>query len=101
MNSSEEKKLKDDLTLLISYIVSSARGCVEEPKSYGPFRLIDSVSRLVALMHKYGLSDKALDEMAEHIDRDKFSTMTDSKRFLAMLDEIVMKSLETVDSIIS
>lgn len=100
MNSMEEKKFKNDLILLISYLATSARGCVDEPKSYGPFRLIDAASRLISLMNKYGISDEGLDQMAKLIDQDKFSTMTDMARFLKMLDIVVLKSLENVDSVI-
>ncbi len=96
----DERKLKDDLVLLISYIVTSARGCIDEPKSYGPFRLVDSASRLIGIMNKYGISDDVLNVIAKTIDSDKFSTMTDSSRFIEMLDKVVLKSLETVNSII-
>jgi hypothetical protein len=97
----DEKKFKDELVLLLSYLITSARGCMDEPKSYGPFRLIDSASRLIALMRKYGISDEALDSIAKEIDQDKFSTMTDSKRFLRMLDDVVLKSLDVVNTVIS
>ncbi len=100
MNSSEEKKFKDDLTLLISYLITSARGCIDEPKSYGPFRLIDSASRLIAIMQKYGFSNEVLDAIAKDIDQEKFSTMTDTKRFIDMLDAVVMKSLDAVTAIL-
>ncbi|MEM3907673.1 MAG: DUF6092 family protein [Candidatus Micrarchaeaceae archaeon] len=96
----DEKKLKDDLVLLISYLVTSARGCVDEPKSYGPFRLVDAASRLIGIMNKYGLSDDVLNAIAQTIDKYKFSTMTDFNKFLSMLDEAVLKSLEAVNAII-
>ncbi|MEM3489957.1 MAG: DUF6092 family protein [Nitrososphaerota archaeon] len=96
----DEKKLKDDLVLLISYLVTSARGCVDEPKSYGPFRLVDAASRLIEIMNKYGISDDTLIAIARTIDKDKFSTMTDPNKFLSMLDEAVLKSLEAVNTII-
>ena len=32
-----------DVLKLFSYMITSARGCVDEPKLYGPFRLVDSI----------------------------------------------------------
>ena len=34
------------------------------------------------------------------MDKDKFSTMTDSSRFVNMLDSAVLKSLDKISSII-
>lgn len=65
MNSTEEKKFRGDLSFLLSYIISGARGCVDEPKSYGPVRLVDSASRLIALMNRYRLSGEYLEEIAK------------------------------------
>ncbi len=95
-----EKKLKEDLTLFISYLITSARGCVDEPQSYGPFRLVDAATRLVMIMKEHGISDELLDTIAHDIDQDKFSTMTDSNRFLKMLDSAVLKILDAVNSVI-
>lgn len=37
---------------LISHMTSSARGLIYEPKSYGPFRLIDSIIKLYQTLKK-------------------------------------------------
>ncbi|MGC8699308.1 MAG: DUF6092 family protein [Candidatus Acidifodinimicrobium sp.] len=95
----DEQKLRNDLIFLISFLVTSARGCVDEPKSYGPFRLVDAASRLIEIMDKYGISDDSLNEIAGIINKGKFSTMTDDSRFLKMLDEVVVKILNRVDLI--
>jgi len=39
-----------EIIKLFTYMVTSARGCIDEPKIYGPFRLIDSISKLYSIL---------------------------------------------------
>lgn len=38
---------EDDVFELVAFLVTSARLCVDEPKLYGPLRLVDAASRLL------------------------------------------------------
>ncbi|WP_272914414.1 DUF6092 family protein [Candidatus Methanodesulfokora washburnensis] len=40
---------------MLSFLVSSARGCVDEPALYGSLRLIDAAARLINIMQEEGL----------------------------------------------
>ncbi|KXA99376.1 hypothetical protein AKJ40_03315 [candidate division MSBL1 archaeon SCGC-AAA259M10] len=42
---------------LICYIATSARGCVEEPKIYGSFRLIETMERVINILEEEGYAD--------------------------------------------
>lgn len=71
-------------------MVTSARGCVDEPKIYGPFRLIDSMSRLYSILKENNLTgNEEVSKIIEKIDEKKYSCMTDEKEFVTMLDDVI------------
>lgn len=81
---------RDDVLRLFSYMITSARGCVDEPKLYGPFRLVDSMSRWFHLLQENGLiDDKGLAEVINLVDQGKYACMTDEAQFVSMLDHAV------------
>jgi hypothetical protein len=85
---------------LVGYMVTSARNLLEETPLYGPFRLVDATSRLIAILEAEGLADRGLLSVREQIDASKYSVMDDPAKFRAFLDDLVdtvvnhMKPLE-------
>jgi len=76
---------------LIAYMLTSARNLMDEPALYGPFRLLDGVSRLCELVTESGHADKEfLVKLKEKIDNGKYSVMTDVDSFTALMDEAVL-----------
>ncbi len=76
---------------LMAYMLTSARGLVDEPATYGPFRLVDGASRLCELLIAKGHPDKAfLEGLKAKIDERKFVLMTDADAFVALVDETVI-----------
>jgi len=78
----------DDRFRMALYLVASARDCLDEPLVYGPFRMIEGVSRL--------LSDRApadgfLAEMKAQIDQQKYNVMADREAFARWLDELLAR----------
>ena len=45
----EEPSLSDFIFGLSVSLLTSARGCIDEPKVYGPLRLIEALSALTAI----------------------------------------------------
>ena len=91
----EEKGITGDdyLLELVAFLATSARGCIDEPPLYGPFRLIDALSRLVDLP-KYATSlkdDGFLRKIKAEIEEKKYSVMFDTVEFQNMLDNIVLQ----------
>ena len=86
----EEEKFKYDLLKLFCYMITSARGCIEEPKLYGPFRLIDSVARIIALLDNEGLADDLLKKEMAKIEENKYLLMEERGKFIEFLDELVI-----------
>jgi hypothetical protein len=69
------------------YLVASARDCLDEPLIYGPFRMIEGVSRLIEAFP----DDEFLRSQKETIDREKYEVMADRDRFAVWLDEILRR----------
>ena len=76
---------------LIAFMLTSARNLMDEPALYGPFRLLDGVSRLCDLLTESGHTDaEFLSKLKEKIDEGKYSVMTDVDSFTALMDEVVL-----------
>jgi len=91
----EGKRITGDdyLLELVAFLATSARGCIDEPPLYGPFRLIDALSRLIDLP-KYVTclkDDDFLHKIKAEIEEKKYSVMFDTEEFQGMLDSIVLQ----------
>jgi len=86
----EEKKLSYELLKQFCYVITSARGCIDEPKSYGVSRLLGSVERLVALLDNQGLADNFLKEKGAEIATNKYLARQDKEKFIEFLDKLVI-----------
>jgi len=75
---------------LLCYMASSARGLLDEPAQYGPFRLIDAVSRLIEIMEAEGPEDEVLTNVRKSIENGKYLVMVDEDAFKKMLDDTVI-----------
>jgi len=87
--------LTNDLLLLVGFLLTSAHGLVDEPKSYGPTRLLDAAGRVLAMMDKYALLEGSLREIRAEIDRELSASM-DQERLLAKLDELALRWTESI-----
>jgi hypothetical protein len=87
-NTSDGNEYLFELAL---FLATSARNCIEEPPLYGPFRLLDALSRLADLpKHTTGLSeDIFLKEVKAFVDEKKFLVTSDVEGFKKAADELV------------
>jgi hypothetical protein len=78
-----------DLYGLLAFLVSSAYLCINEPKLYGTFRLIDGASRMIGLSLEGGQleQDRFLRGFKENLDERKLLLMTDEKAYLEFLED--------------
>jgi hypothetical protein len=84
--------LDDGLFDLIGYLLTSARGLLDEPVEYGPFRLVEGVSRLCGLMSDSSSRHRELlGRLKLAIDTGKFAMMTDAEIFKRLLDNAVLE----------
>lgn len=81
---------------LALFLLTAARGCVDEPHMYGPLRLVDGVTRLVGLI-KVDPSlrpDPFLQEAKREIDAHKFLVMQSEEKFIAFLDDLTRRFVQ-------
>ena len=82
-----EQVLRRDLFLLLGYMLTSARGLYDEPKGYGPFRLVDTAGRILEIMEAHELDDAFLRELQEAVARERFGN-SDDDELLEALDDL-------------
>jgi hypothetical protein len=82
-----EETLRQDLFLLVGYLLTSAHGLHGEPKGYGPFRLVDAAGRLLAAMDAQGLADPFLTQLAERVEAERVGH-SDDEQLHAALDTL-------------
>lgn len=80
------ERLREDLTLLVGYLLTSACGLYDEPAGYGPFRLLDAAGRLLEIMEAADLGDPFLSELRQVIEEHRFG-QTDDRALRAFLDQ--------------
>ena len=89
---SENKPTGNDYLFEIAvFLATSAQGCLNEPPLYGPFRLLDALSKLADLPdYAPGLDrDPFLKEIKAIVDEKKFLVMYDVEGFKRAIDEVV------------
>jgi hypothetical protein len=87
--------LTGELLLLIGFMLTSAHGLVDEPKSYGPARLVEAAGRLLDMMEERGMLDDSLKEIKGIIDHERFGPM-DEEGFPARLDQLALTWTESI-----
>ncbi|HUT65841.1 MAG TPA: DUF6092 family protein [Spirochaetota bacterium] len=76
---------------LFCFMTTSARGLIGEPELYGPFRIIDSIEKIIELLENQKLLDDAfLKAEKEKIKEKKLTLVADGDAFITFLDELVM-----------
>lgn len=83
-----EDILKDDHFKLLAFLITSARGCVDEPPLYGPLRLVDAASRLIEIMRKEGKVNEQIIKLQKMIKEKMDLVMYDEEMFIEFLDEL-------------
>jgi len=81
---------KNQIFGLDCYMVTSACNLVNETKNYGPFRLIDTASRLIDILSENQISSSELGKIQAKIERGKYKVMEDGSQFSSFLNELVL-----------
>jgi uncharacterized protein DUF6092 len=87
VSESGESPLFDPLV----YLVASARDCLDGPILYAALRMIEAVSRSVAVLEETPElgPDAFLRGAKQRIDDEKDSVMADREHFVAWLDQLL------------
>ena len=91
--SMKEKSGEEYLFEIEAFLISSAKGCLWEPKLYGSLRLLTAFSK-IALLPDYvpGLKrDEFLLNLRKEIDEKNILVMTDPEKFKEAIMDISIK----------
>jgi len=83
-----EDLLKSDEFKLLSFLIASARGCVDEHALYGPLRLVDAAARLIKIWEKEGKAPREIVKLRELIEEKEYTVMYDEDEFIEFLDDL-------------
>lgn len=81
---------KDEVFDLCAYIAASAEGLKDEPKDYGPLRLLEVLARLASCAAA-AYEDPFLKEVAAEVDAKQNLVMSDRHAFYHYLGQLVVK----------
>lgn len=95
-SSVDKRSIEAQVFELISYMTVSARNLIEEPARYGPFRLVDSASRLIDILKSQGLASERLDGLQAKIEGGKYSAMGPEEEYKAFLEGLVSYLVEEI-----
>lgn len=80
---------------LATYLVASARDCVDEPLIYGPLRLLEGVNRLIQMGEEDSrFHDDFLSRMGGGVSKDILKVMSDRDEFRKALDGLLLEFAE-------
>jgi hypothetical protein len=85
----QRAELEQRLYELVGYMVTSGRNLLDETPLYGPFRLVDAASRLIAILEDEGLASPRLSLLRERIEAGKYSVVREAGEFRDFLDSLV------------
>jgi hypothetical protein len=83
-----EDLLKSDQFKLLSFLITSARGCVDEPALYGPLRLVDAAARLIRIWEKEDEVPAEIVRLRVLIEEKEYSVMYNEEEFISFLNEL-------------
>jgi hypothetical protein len=93
--SNPEKAVREALFSLATYLIGSARDCLEEPLIYGPLRMIVGVERLIEIGNlSPTLRDPFLASKKDSIGKETLSVMSDRDAFAKTLDGLLLEFME-------
>lgn len=88
--------IREGIFQLSLYLVTAARGCVDEPHMYGPLRLMNAITRLSNLYSKSNAlkPDQFLTSASKEIDENLDKVMSSEDEFIAFMDKMVIEFTE-------
>jgi hypothetical protein len=84
-------KLESEVISLSCFLVVSARELMNEPKIYGPMRLIEATKHLTGLAADLGVHNELLLDVSQRIDAFSLEALPEGEEeFVEFMDELIM-----------
>lgn len=92
-----EDILNDEHFQLLAFLITSARGCVDEPPIYGPLRLIDAAEKTINIIErKQKEMINELEEIRRLIHEARRLVTVNGEEFTKVLDKLILKITEII-----
>jgi hypothetical protein len=78
----------------VGYAVTSARTLLDETRTYGPLRLLESAARTVDAMQNAGIGPAAIAELKTRIEASISALFEDEASFRASVDGLIDSLLD-------
>ena len=76
---------------LICFMVVSARGLVDEPKLYGPMRLMELTQKLIDFAQELGADNELLTDLERRIEDFPLEAIREHEEdFISFMDDLVV-----------
>jgi hypothetical protein len=83
---------------LATYLVASARDCVDEPPIYGPLRMLEGVNRIIQMGERDPIfHDEFLSKKGGGVSGDILKVMSDRDEFRKALDVLLLEFTEELE----
>ncbi|WNQ12260.1 DUF6092 family protein [Paenibacillus aurantius] len=92
-NRSEEER-HERLLDFVGYVLTAARALGKEPASYGPMRLVDTLTKAVELLEDAGIRDESVKGPLAVIRENRWQATSDPEAFGEALDEAIRRLVE-------
>jgi hypothetical protein len=90
-----KESLEEGIFELSVFLLTAARGLVDERHMYGPLRLLDGISRLTNLYSRSDLKpDPFLLKVKKQIDEKKDLVMSSEDKFVEFMDQLILEFTE-------
>ena len=87
----KSEQLESGMIKLLCFLAVSARGLTDEPRIYGPMRLIEAAQRLVEVAESSGIHHELLTEVAQRIEAFPLDALPEGEEeFVEFMDELVV-----------
>ena len=84
-------KLESGVIGLLCFFAASARELMNEPKIYGPMRLIEATQHLTELASDLGVQNELMVEVSQRIEAFPLEALPEGEEeFVGFMDELIM-----------
>lgn len=84
-------KLESEVISLLCFFAVSARELMNDPKIYGPMRLIEAAQRLTELAAVAGIRNELLAEVSQRIEAFPLEALPEGEEeFIEFMDELIL-----------
>jgi hypothetical protein len=99
MSDGSSESLEDFLFEYSIFLITAARGTLDEPHTYGALRLIDGITRLTELYSKSSAvkPDRFLLEIRKEIQANLDSVMKSDEAFTKFIEGLIVKFTDEME----